>query len=66
MYIKLRLKILFFTIVFAFFGNPINAEEEEIYLKAISDQIQVITREKLVEKPDAPEATPQEAMKMIQ
>ena len=51
MYIKLRLKILFFTIVFAFFGNPINAEEEEIYLKAISDQIQVITKDlKTLEK----------------
>ena len=27
------------------FVNPISAEEEEIYLKAISDQIQVITKD---------------------
>ena len=34
-------------LIFSFLSYPyLNAEEEEIYLKAISDQIQVITKEK--------------------
>tara|TARA_B100001057_G_scaffold250805_1_gene251016 strand:- start:2172 stop:3134 length:963 start_codon:yes stop_codon:yes gene_type:complete len=46
-----KVKIFFTTIIFIFFINVINAEEEEIYLKAISDQIQVITKDlKTLEK----------------
>ena len=46
-----KVKIFFFTIIFTFFTNVINAEDEEIYLKAISDQIQVITKDlKTLEK----------------
>ena len=48
---KLKLNIIFSTIIFIFFINYISAEEEEIYLKAISDQIQVITKDlKTLEK----------------
>ena len=44
------IKILTF-VIFLFFVNFVSAEEEEIYLKAISDQIQVITKDlKTLEK----------------
>ena len=44
-------KILPFIILLLFFTNSALAEEEEIYLKAISDQIQVITKDiKTLEK----------------
>ena len=47
----LNLKIFFFTIIFSFINISVIAEEEEIYLKAISDQIQVITKDlKTLEK----------------
>ena len=44
------LKSSFFIIIFFNF-TVLNAEEEEIYLKSISDQIQVITKDlKTLEK----------------
>ena len=44
-------KIFFLVIPFLFFQNYLSAEEEEIYLKSISDQIQVITKDlKTLEK----------------
>tara|TARA_Y100000816_G_scaffold291782_1_gene284345 strand:+ start:227 stop:1183 length:957 start_codon:yes stop_codon:yes gene_type:complete len=46
-----RFYFIFLTAMFTFFVNLILAEEEEIYLKAISDQIQVITKDlKTLEK----------------
>ena len=46
-----KLKKILLSIIFIFFVNSISAEEEEIYLKAISDQIQVITKDlKTLEK----------------
>ena len=51
MFADIKLKIFFLSTVLIFFINPIYAEEEEIYLKAISDQIQVITKDlKTLEK----------------
>ena len=51
MFIKLKLKYFLVTIIFIFFANCVSAEEEEIYLKSISDQIQVITKDlKTLEK----------------
>ena len=51
MLINMRLKNFFLSIILIFFINPLYAEEEEIYLKAISDQIQVITKDlKTLEK----------------
>jgi len=48
---KLKLKIILQSIIFTFIINIVAAEEEEIYLKAISDQIQVITKDlKTLEK----------------
>ncbi len=48
---KLKINTIFFLILFSLFTNIILAEEEEIYLKAISDQIQVITKDlKTLEK----------------
>ena len=48
---QLNLKIIFLSIILTFYINNIKAEEEEIYLKAISDQIQVITKDlKTLEK----------------
>ena len=48
---KLKLHIIFLPVVAIFLTNIISAEEEEIYLKAISDQIQVITKDlKTLEK----------------
>lgn len=46
-----KLNINFLVILFLIFFNSALAEEEEIYLKAISDQIQVITKDlKTLEK----------------
>ena len=51
MFVNIKLKKLFLLTVLTFFINNIYAEEEEIYLKAISDQIQVITKDlKTLEK----------------
>ena len=51
MFADIKLRILFLSTILIFFINPIYAEEEEIYLKAISDQIQVITKDlKTLEK----------------
>ena len=51
MFVDIKLKFFFFSTVLIFFINPIYAEEEEIYLKSISDQIQVITKDlKTLEK----------------
>ena len=53
MFIELKKKKLFFTILFTiiFSVNLSVAEEEEIYLKSIADQIQVITKDlKTLEK----------------
>ena len=51
MYVKFKLKNVFLSIVFVFSLSSIYAEEDEIYLKAISDQIQVITKDlKTLEK----------------
>ena len=48
---KLKLHVIFLPVVVIFLTNIISAEEEEIYLKAISDQIQVITKDlKTLEK----------------
>ena len=46
-----KLNIYFLVVLFLIFFNSALAEEEEIYLKAISDQIQVITKDlKTLEK----------------
>ena len=45
MFADIKFKNFFLSTVLIFFINPIYAEEEEIYLKAISDQIQVITKD---------------------
>ena len=51
MFEDIKLKKLFLSAILIFFINPIYAEEEEVYLKAISDQIQVITKDlKTLEK----------------
>ena len=51
MHRNLKLNKILFTIVIIFSTNSLLAEEEEIYLKAISDQIQVITKDlKTLEK----------------
>ena len=48
---KLKLHKCLLPVLILFFANTISAEEEEIYLKAISDQIQVITKDlKTLEK----------------
>tara|TARA_B100000963_G_scaffold178627_1_gene155253 strand:- start:2450 stop:3409 length:960 start_codon:yes stop_codon:yes gene_type:complete len=48
---KVKLNIFFLSIIFVFSSNYLSAEEDEIYLKAISDQIQVITKDlKTLEK----------------
>ena len=48
---KLKLDKILLPVLIIFFTNTILAEEEEIYLKAISDQIQVITKDlKTLEK----------------
>jgi len=51
MFKKLKLKQVLLSIALVFLISHISAEEEEIYLKAISDQIQVITKDlKTLEK----------------
>ena len=51
MLLSLKFIKILIIIIFTFFINIISAEEEEIYLKAISDQIQVITKDlKILEK----------------
>ena len=51
MFTKLRFKKILLPIFFYFITFSAIAEEEEIYLKAISDQIQVITKDlKTLEK----------------
>ena len=48
---KLKFNKIFLSIIFLFITNSISAEEEEIFLKAITDQIQVITKDlKILEK----------------
>ena len=48
---KSKLNIALVSVVFLFLSNSLFAEDEEIYLKAISDQIQVITKDlKTLEK----------------
>jgi len=48
---KLKLSTFVISTIFLFLTNSISAEEEEIYLKSISDQIQVITKDlKTLEK----------------
>ena len=47
----MKLKKFFLAIILVFLTNTVLAEEDEIYLKAISDQIQVITKDlKTLEK----------------
>ena len=47
----MKLKNFFLAIILVFLTNTVLAEEDEIYLKAISDQIQVITKDlKTLEK----------------
>ena len=41
----LRLKLIIQSIILTLITSIIAAEDEEIYLKAISDQIQVITKD---------------------
>ena len=52
MFIRTKLsKFYFLALLFCFFNSIGIAEEEEVYLKAISDQIQVITKDlKTLEK----------------
>ena len=46
-----KISAVIFSVIFVFFSNISLAEDEEIYLKAISDQIQVITKDlKTLEK----------------
>ena len=48
---RLKFKKILIPILFLFLVNYVYAEEEEIYLKSISDQIQVITKDlKTLEK----------------
>jgi tol-pal system protein YbgF len=51
MFLEIRVKNFFLLIIFTLFSYSVVAEDEEIYLKAISDQIQVITKDlKTLEK----------------
>ena len=51
MFLKIRIKNFFLLIVLTLFSYSVVAEDEEIYLQAISDQIQVITKDlKTLEK----------------
>ena len=48
---KFKINKVLLSIIFVFCINSVSAEEEEIYLKAISDQIQIITKDiKTLEK----------------
>ena len=49
---KLKLHKVLLPLIVIFFANTTLAEEEEIYLKAISDQIQVITKDLKSISPD--------------
>ena len=51
MFLKIRVKKFFLLIILTLFSYSVVAEDEEIYLQAISDQIQVITKDlKTLEK----------------
>ena len=51
MHLKRNIKIIFLSLAFLFNISFVSAEEEEIFLQAISDQIQVITKDlKTLEK----------------
>ena len=51
MFLEIRVKNFFLLIIFTLFSYSVVAEDEEIYLQAISDQIQVITKDlKTLEK----------------
>ncbi len=51
MFTKLKFNVIISSVVLAFFTSLVFAEEEEIYLQAISDQIQIITKDlKTLEK----------------
>jgi len=51
MFYKFKKNIIFFSLFLIFSANAIFAEEEEVFLQAISDQIQVITKDlKTLEK----------------
>ena len=51
MFVNLKLDKIFLSVLILFIVNTAIAEEEEIYLKSISDQIQVITKDlKTLEK----------------
>ena len=51
MFAKISFKIISLLIIFTFHINSVYGEDEEIYLQAISDQIQVITKDlKTLEK----------------
>ena len=51
MFAKLKFNVIISSVVLIFFTSLVFAEEEEIYLQAISDQIQIITKDlKTLEK----------------
>ena len=51
MFLEIRVKKFFLLITLTLFSYSVVAEDEEIYLQAISDQIQVITKDlKTLEK----------------
>ena len=51
MFYILKLFKIYFLLSLLLFYNPLNAEQDEVYLQAISDQIQVITKDlKILEK----------------
>jgi len=51
MFKKFKMKTIFTSVIFLFFISLVHAEEEEVQLQAISDQIQVITKDiKTLEK----------------
>jgi len=51
MFIRFKLNLIIYSIALTFFTSFVFAEEEEIYLQAISDQIQIITKDlKTLEK----------------
>ena len=51
MFYILKLFKIYFLLLLLLFYNPLNAEQDEVYLQAISDQIQVITKDlKILEK----------------
>ena len=51
MFKKFKIKTIFISVIVLFFISLVHAEEEEVQLQAISDQIQVITKDiKTLEK----------------